>query len=171
MSHSIPGASPWGSVFNRSVGVRSWCNQHFAVFTMAHKEAMEVAAGEITSQFYFNVSVNDVWVTFQGNIILEWCYFKSGLRLKASVHAHWLSESSSVTSTSATFYVFHFWTLTKDYQKNIIINNLPEYLFSIGTKCVRKDWRQLPPYEARGKSSSCVRCLWATVFSSFLHDK
>ena len=37
--------------------------------------------------------------------------------------------------------------VTNDYQKNIIINHLLESLFSIGTKCIREDWKQPSPME------------------------
>lgn len=53
----------WGYVFNRSTGVRSWCNQYLAIYIMEKKRLWKwlVAAGKITSSF--KVSLSDLQVT------------------------------------------------------------------------------------------------------------
>lgn len=55
----------WGYVFNKSTGVRSWCDQYLTIYIMEQKETMEVVSGCWWNNFqlYFNVSLDDLQVT------------------------------------------------------------------------------------------------------------
>lgn len=82
-----------------------------------------------------------------------------------------LIGDQSQPPTSVTFYISHFWTLTKPLLSGgggrITINNPLEFLFSIGTTDVRVNRRQLPLCRARGKFFHCVWCLYSFSIQLF----